>query len=672
MNIFRIATPSRVRIKELLFGKPLRTEEEQVEQVGPAAGIPVLGLDALGSASYGPEAAMTILLPLGAYASGYIGWITACVIGVLLAAYLSYRQTIPAYPQGGGSFTVAKENLGPMAGLLAASALSIDYILNVAVAISAGVGALVSAVPILLPYTLPLCLGMLAILTVINLRGIRTAGLLLMLPTYAFIACLATTICIGVVKTFLAGGKPVPMATLPTIAATTNAAALWLLLRAFASGCTALTGVEAVSNAVPIFREPTVRNARRTLTLLVLILAFLLFGVAFLSHSYHITATHPGQAGYESLISQMVAAVTGRGAFYYVSIASVLMVLALSANTSFAGFPRVCRVLALDEYLPAEFAHRGSRLVYSAGIIVLTILAALLLIVFRGITDRLIPLFAVGAFGAFTLSQLGMVMHWRRSKEPGAKRAMIINVVGATVTGTTLAIIAVAKFTEGAWIIVLLVPVLILTFRRVQRYHARVDREISDDGPVDLNGIADPVIVIPLKRLDRVGRKALRLGLSLTPEVHVVQILSEEMKTDDLTSKWNEWIEQPAQALRRPCPKLAVLPSAYREFFTPLLDYLRKLAKTNPDRPIAVIVPELVEKRWYHFLFRHRATLLKGLLLLRGGPQVVIISAPWYVRDALKHRQFATGTKARAASEVEERPREQRTPNQWKPSEALK
>jgi amino acid transporter len=654
-----------VRFKELLFGKPLRTEEEQVEQVGPAAGIPVLGLDALGSASYGPEAAMTILLPLGAAASGYIGWITAAILGVLFAAYLSYRQTIPAYPQGGGSFTVAKENLGTMAGLLAASALSIDYILNVAVAISAGVGALVSAMPALLNYTLPLCLGMLAILTVINLRGIRTAGLLLMLPTYAFVGCLVLTIFIGVVKTFASGGQPRPLSTLPAVHATTHIAAFWLLMRAFASGCTALTGIEAVSNAVPIFRGPTVKNARRTLSFIVLILAFLLSGVAFLSHAYHISATPPGETGYESIISQMVAAVTGRGVFYYVTIGAVLMVLALSANTSFADFPRVCRVLALDEYLPAEFAHRGSRLVYSAGIVVLTVLAALLLVVFRGITDRLIPLFAIGAFGAFTLSQLGMVMHWRRSNEPRARHAMILNALGAAATGTTLVVIAIAKFTEGAWIIVLLVPALIFTLKRVQRYHARVDREIEDEGPLELGDIADPVIVIPLKRLDRVGRKALRLALSLTPEVHVVQILSEEMKTDDLTSKWHDWVEEPARQSRRPIPKLIVLPSAYREFFTPLLDYLRKLATTNPERHIAVIVPELVEKRWYHFLFRHRATLLKGLLLLRGGPQVVIITAPWYVKDALKHRQFGTDSAVRGAESAGKTP-----PQKWKPHPA--
>jgi len=640
-------------LKELLLGKALRTEEEQVEQVGPATGIPVLGLDALGSASYGPEAAMTILLPLGAYASGYIGWITACILGVLFATYLSYRQTIPAYPQGGGSYTVAKENLGPVAGLLAGSALSIDYVLNVAVAIAAGNGALVSAVPVLLPYTLPLCLGMLAILAIVNLRGIRTAGLLLMVPTYLFVACLVTVVIIGVVKTVLAGGKPIPAATLPAVQTTTTIAGWWLLIRAFASGCTALTGVEAVSNAVPIFREPTVRNARRTLSLLVLTLGFLLSGVAFLSHSYHVSATHPGQTGYESIVSQIVAAVTGRGIFYYVTIAAVLMVLTLSANTSFADFPRVCRVLALDEYLPAEFAHRGSRLVYSAGIIILALLAGALLIGFQGITDRLIPLFAMGAFGSFTLSQLGMVVHWRRSPERGAKRRMIMNALGATATGATFVVIAVAKFTAGAWIIVLLVPALILLFRQVRRYHARIDQEVCETGPVDLSEIAEPVIVIPLKRLDRVGRKALHLALSFTAEVQVLQILSEDMKTDDLTSRWNEWVEQPAQTSHRPCPKLIVLPSAYREFFTPLLEYLRKLARTNPDRPIAVIVPELVEKRWYHFVFRHRATLLKGLLLLRGGPQVLIISVPWYVRDALKHDQFATGTKVHIAAEAE-------------------
>jgi amino acid transporter len=630
-----------MRLKELLFGRPLRTEQEQTEQVGPVSAIPVLGLDALASASYGPEAAMTALLPLGAFAAGYIGWITGCIVLVLFAVFISYFQTIPAYPHGGGSFTVAKENLGPLAGLLAASALSIDYVLNVAVAISAGVGALVSAFPPLLPHTMPLCLAVLALLSVINLRGIRTAGLLLMFPAYGFIACVGATIVIGIVKAVLAHGHPVPVTPPPVINATMHAAPFWLLLRAFASGCTALTGVEAVTDAVPIFRPPTVKLARRTLTILIALLMFLIGGVAFLSHAYRIGATPPGVHGYQSLVSQLISAVAGRGFFYYISIATALLVLTLSANTSFADFPRVCRVLALNQYLPAEFAHRGSRLVYSTGIIVLATLAALLLIFFKGITDRLIPLFAVGAFGAFTLSQLGMVFHWRRSREPHARRSMLLNAIGAVATASTLVVVTISKFAQGAWVVILVIPPLLYLFHRIHLYHTRVEDEIEDQGPLDLSNLLDPLIVLPLKRLDRVGRKALRLALSLTSEIHVVQILSEDMKTDDLTRRWGELVEQPVQRLNRPAPTLVVRPSAYREFFRPLLKYLKEVSREHPNRQIAVIVPELVEKRWYHFLFRHRATWLKGLLLLRGGPRVVIITAPWYVEESLGNEPFS-------------------------------
>jgi amino acid transporter len=326
-------------LRELLIGKPLKTEEEQVQEVGPAAGIPVLGLDALASGSYGPEAALTVLMPLGLAATGFIGPITVCIIGLLTAVYLSYMQTIPAYPAGGGSYTVARENLGPLAALLAAAALCLDYILNVAVAIAAGVGALVSAAPPLLPYTLWICLELLGVLTVLNLRGIRTAGLLFMTPTYLFVGTLFVTFAIGTFKAVDAGGPPMAAASRPASNSVMEVASVWLLVHAFASGCTALTGVEAVSNAVPIFRKPTIRNARITLTCLVLILTALISGVAFLSRTYNITATVPGEPGYQSILSQIVSTIMGRGPFYYLTMFSIIAVLCLSANTSFADFP---------------------------------------------------------------------------------------------------------------------------------------------------------------------------------------------------------------------------------------------------------------------------------------------------------------------------------------------
>ena len=397
-----------------ILGRPLANQEEDEQKVGVFAGIPMLGLDALSSAAYGPEAALTILLPLGAMGLGYLAPITAVILVLLAILFFSYRQTIAAYPSGGGSYTVAKENLGTWPGLLAAAALLLDYILNVAVGISAGIGALVSAVPGLHNYTLALCLVTLLLVAFINLRGVRESGAAFALPTYLFVGTLLTVLVVGVAKTFLAHGSPHAVTPPPALHPSVGAVSLWLLLRSFASGCTAMTGVEAVSNGVPAFKTPGVVNAQRTLAAIVVLLGILLAGIAFLAHVYHIGATDPDKPEYQSMISQLVSAVMGHGLFYYVTIGSVLAVLSLSANTSFADFPRLCRLIAQDDFLPHAFANRGRRLVYTWGIAILTTFAALLLIAFGGITDRLIPLFAVGAFLAFTLSQAGMVVHWKQ------------------------------------------------------------------------------------------------------------------------------------------------------------------------------------------------------------------------------------------------------------------
>jgi amino acid transporter len=620
-----------IPFSELLLGRRLRTEEQEAQKIGPLQGIPVLGLDALSSAAYGPEAVLTVLLPLGTTATGYIGPISAAIILILAVVYFSYRQTIGAYPNGGGSYTVASENLGTIPGLLAASALSLDYILNVAVAISAGVGAVVSALPELLPHTLELCLAILVFLTVLNLRGVRDAGLVFLLPTYAFLACLFVTLFWGTVKSMLAHGHPHPAAVIPIQGHALETFNIWLVLRAFASGCIAMTGVEAVSNGVPLFKDPTVPMAERTLSAIIGALILMLAGIAYLSFAYGIGVTHPGQAHYESLLSQLIAAVGGRGMFYYVTLGAVFAVLCLSANTSFADFPRLCRLLALDEYLPAEFAHPGRRLVYSAGIITLALCAGALLIGFGGITERLIPLFAVGAFLAFTLSQLGMVAHWRRFQEPHARRSLIINAAGAFATGATLVVIVIAKFAQGAWITVILLPILLGLFLRIRRNHEYIDRKTDVEGPLELDVSPSPIIVVPIKRLDRVARKGLRLAFKLSAEVQAVQVFSADIDVESVQAEWRGVVEAPARKAGLTPPALILLKSPYRQFFGPLLNHVRQLAKANPKRYVAVMVPEYVERRWYHFLLHsHRATLLKGLLLLRGGPQVIIINTPWY------------------------------------------
>jgi hypothetical protein len=406
---------------------------------------------------------------------------------------------------------------------------------------------------------------------------------------------------------------------------------LWLLLRAFASGCTAMTGIEAVSNAVPLFRQPAVPLARRTLTLIVVILVLLLGGLAILVRAYGITATVPGEAGYESVVSQAVAAVMGRGVFYYLTMTSVLMVLALSANTSFADFPRVCRVLAADRYLPPEFGRRGSRLVFSNGILVLSVLAGLLLVIFGGITDHLIPLFAVGALLAFTMSQLGMVAHWRATNEAGRGAKLIVNAVGALATTTALCIVMVSKFSHGAWVTALVIPGFVVFFRRMKQYNEGLASVTRAEGPLDVANLAPPIVVIPLRRLDRVGQKALRFALTISPDVYVVQVLAEELDTDDLQSQWRERVEDPVRRhLRSGPPQLVLIRSPYRQFFERFLAWLRELTATTPDRQVIVLLPELVQRRWYQFIVSHRAMRLKAQLLLKGGPHVSVMSIPWY------------------------------------------
>src|SRR5580704_14868102 len=348
----------RMSVLDFLFGPPLRSDADREERVGPAAGIPIFRLDALSSAAYGPEAALTLLIPLGAAGIAYILPISISIVILLAIVYFSYRQTIEAYPSGGGSYTVATENLGDGAGLLAAAALMIDYVLTAAVGISAGVGALISARPSLQAHTLSLCLGILVLLTLVNIRGVRDAGAIFVAPTYLFIASLLIVIVVGVVRVLISGGHPTPVVAPPHLPAATAMVSLWLILKVFASGCTAMTGVEAVSNGEMAFREPTMKNAQKTLTIIIALLILLLAGIAFLCRAYGVGATDPGGAGYQSVLSQLIGAVMGRGVFYYVSIASILLVLALSANTAFADFPRLTRAIALRDYLPHVFLIR--------------------------------------------------------------------------------------------------------------------------------------------------------------------------------------------------------------------------------------------------------------------------------------------------------------------------
>jgi amino acid transporter len=618
-------------LKDLLFGRPLASYQEGEQRVGVLAAIPLLGLDALSSAAYGPEAAMTLLIPLGALGVNYVGPIAAIIIVLLLMVYVSYLQTIGAYPSGGGSYIVARHNLGDQAGLVAAAALLLDYVLVVAVGISAGVGALISAAPSLQPATLWLCLAILLLIAAVNVRGVRESGIAFVLPTYLFVVTLFIVLAIGLVKTWLGQGHPTPVVAPPALPVGTAPAGVWLLLRAFASGCTAMTGVEAVSNGVPVFRPPAVVHARRTLSAIIGILVILLAGIAYLAKAYHIGATEPGVTGYESILSQLVGAVVGRGAFYYTSIAGILAVLALSANTGFADFPRLCQLIARDGCLPRVFASRGRRLVYSQGIYALTALSAFLLIIFGGITDRLIPLFAIGAFLAFTLSQAGMVAHWWRAR-PRPWPNLVVNALGSAATAVTLCIVLVAKFTEGAWVITLMIPALVVLFQRVRRHYDRTSREIENPAPLDVTNIQPPLVVIPMREWNKMSQKGLRFALKLSPDIFVVQVKTGAAGEDDLTRQWRTFVEEPTRAGHLPTPHLVTIPSPYRHVFNPLLDYIIGLKQAHPDRQVAVLIPELVARRWYHhFLHNKRAAMLKALLLVRGDEDIVVINVPWYL-----------------------------------------
>jgi amino acid transporter len=616
-------------IQNLLFGRPLATSEERAEHIGPIAGIPVFGLDALSSAAYGPEAALTLLIPLGLVGVHYIVPISAAIVGLLIIVFFSYRQTIDAYPHGGGSYTVASQNLGEGAGLLAAAALMIDYVLTAAVGISAGVGALISAAPGLQPYTLQLCLLVLLILTIVNMRGVHDTGVVFMIPTYLFTGTLLIVIGVGAWHVLSTGGHPLPVSPLPTVPSATAAVSFWLLLKVFSSGCTAMTGVEAVSNGVMAFRDDTRKNAKITLTIIIILLGMLLAGIALLCRSYKIAATDPEGPGYESVLSMLTRAVMGHGWFYYVTIASVLLVLALSANTAFADFPRLTRAIALDDYMPHVFMLRGRRLLYSWGIYVLVALTALLLIVFRGVTDRLIPLFAIGAFMAFTLSQAGMVMHWKRQGK--ATIRMLVNGLGAVATGITALVVLVAKFMDGAWITALLIVVLIILMRAVNRHYVSVDRETDLDRPIVPAEVTKPIVVVPIDRWSRITEKALSFALGMSDDIRCLHVQTSE-QPDKICEVWERDVAEPLRAAGKCVPKLEILQSPYRYVLSPVVNYVLAAEKESEFHKICVLVPELVVAHWWENLMHNRrADMLKVILLLRGNRRIVVINIPWYL-----------------------------------------
>lgn len=636
-----------VSLMDLLVGRRVSNREAEGRKLGVLQAIPAMGLDSLSSAAYGPEAALSVLTVAGVASLSTVTPITIAIVVLLIILGSSYWQTVAAYPTNGGSYIVAKDNLGTHPSLLAAAALMVDYTLNVAVGISAGIGAVTSAIPALHPWTLPLCLGVLLAITLMNLRGTREAGIVWAVPSYLFVVTLGCMLAWGVVKSL--HGDSHPIISPPPVQQATVAITTWLVLRAFASGCSAMTGVEAVSNGVGAFREPPVPRARTTLAVLVAVLSCLLLGIAYLSKVYTVTAMDQTKPGYQSVLSQLAGAVYGHGWFYYVTLFSVLAVLCLSANTSFVGFPRLCHLVAHDNFLPRAFAVPGRRLVYSAGILFLTAGSGALLIAFGGITDRLIPLFAIGAFLSFTLSQAGMAAHWwhamRGENRPHRRRLsasvcrikLLINGSGAIATGIALAIILVAKFIEGAWLTVIVIPCTVLVLQRINAYYKRIDEQLCDaaNSPLDLRDRGKPAVLVPIGGWNQMTRKALAHAMRLSDDVtalHVTTLQGDELDeaAQELRSSWAKLVDEPAREAGIKAPRLRMVQSQYRSVVAPLLREIETVHRHISNRLIFVVLPQIVEGHWWELMLQtHRERYLRRRLIKYGGPDIAVIGVPW-------------------------------------------
>jgi amino acid transporter len=501
------------------------------------------------------------------------------------------------------------------------------------VGITAGVGAVISDLPWLQPHTLLLCLMVLAFLAMVNMRGVKDTGAAFIGPTFLFVGTVLTTVAFGFFRVIAAGGHPVARAAMPhPLPATMVGLGVWLALKSFSNGCAAMTGVEAVSNGVMAFREPRVKNAQMALTVIMGTLVIMLFGTAWLAKKYGIMAMDPALPGYQTLLSLIVMAVFGRSWFFHFTMWTIFLALTLSANTAFADFPRVTRAVAMNDYLPHVFTLRGRRLLFSAGIYALTALTAIILIIFSSNIDSIIALYAIGAFMAFTLSQAGMVVHWRKqgAEHKGRYWHMFVNGTGAIATGITTMIVLAAKFTSGAWFVALLIPTLILLMVAVKQHYVRV-KDVVAMGPLNLSNLQEPLVVIPMARWDRMTEKAMRFGVLLSKEVKVINVEGADGESS-LAAVWEENVLKPIHEKGLPEPELITLHSTYRQIIAPLMDYILELEQQNPDRKITVLLPELVVNHWWeNLLHNQRVQLLKLLLLVKGKQRIIVVDIPWYL-----------------------------------------
>jgi amino acid transporter len=614
-------------VKRVLIGAPLASAQAEHERLTKFKALAVLSSDAISSVAYATEAILFYLVAAGSSHLGLTLPISFAIVGLLAIVAISYRQTIPAYPNGGGSYIVAKDNLGTLPGLVAAASLMIDYVLTVAVSVSAGVLALVTLLPQLAPFVVPIDVVLVIIITVVNLRGIRESGSIFAIPTYIFIGSALLLIVVGIFKSFFIQHNAI-IGAFPPVQAT-ESLSLFLILRSFAAGCSAMTGIEAISNGVPAFKKPEARNARATLTWMAVILGTLFIGITLLATSFGIEAN---PAFNPTVIGQIAFKVfTGPLYFMYpVFQIATLLILTLAANTSYSDFPRLASLLARDKFLPSQFAFRGDRLAFTTGIIFLALLAILLLIVFQGVTTLLINLYAVGVFMSFTLSQGGMVLHWwrLRREHKGWLRSMFINGLGAFTTLVVVLVIAISKFRDGAWIVVILIPVIVLMFVAVNRHYQRFEREKVSDIPIHPQDIHHRVIV-PIAGLDRAAIQSLAYARSISKHVTAVHVAIDVEDANKVREVWERWQRHLAEDEET---QLIIIESPYRSLSRPLLAYIDTVHELFPSDTVTVILAEFVVAHWWEqFLHNQTALRLKASLLFRPG--IVVTSVPEHLRS---------------------------------------
>ncbi|HEV7127543.1 MAG TPA: APC family permease [Ktedonobacterales bacterium] len=647
-------------IKRVLVGTPISTAAQELERLTKIKAMAVLSSDAISSVAYATEASMAVLITAGLGALQLNLALAAAIAAVMVIVGVSYRQTIHAYPSGGGSYIVARDNLGDIAGLVAAAALLIDYVLTVSVSVASGIDALVSAVARLAPYTVLLGVICIAFIAIVNLRGIRESGTIFAAPTYLFIASFAIMIVAGIVRAAAHGGllAAVSPAHAPqTLGWTTQRLGIVLVLSAFAQGCSAMTGTEAISNGVPAFQKPEPKNAARTLEWMIGTLFTLFLGTTFLAWRF---GFEPHPSGYPTLVSQIAGLVFngGFGWMYYVLQFTTLLILVLAANTSFADFPRLASILARDGFAPHQFRARGDRLAFSVGIVVLAVLSAVLLVIFQGSVDALINLYALGVFTAFTLSQSGMVRRWLRLRDAGGRRwrgALIANAVGAAATALVASVIIFTKFDRGAWVVVVLVPLLVVLFRGIHQHYQRVRVETQPLTPMKSEEIRHSMIVLA-QDLDAPELQALTYARTLTPNVTVVHVSTSAQDTARFAIKWDQWVRSLSErpVTQRPGarrhwavwgdqaiaeaeralgarPKLVLIHSASGQVVRPLLAYVGLIRREQPETTATVVVPEYVSPHWWGPLLRNRRALRLKLALL-FQPGVVVTDVPYHPR----------------------------------------